>query len=146
MPRGIPTSGQIPEGRTFFDHFLVRAGIHMEQMPSASRLRLERFCTEGLTVVKSEIGICDGLAASSPPMRITGYEFEHICEVEPARDIDGSVRRFMPQDRYQNTRNPPLTSYWRRSVLQIQNSEPLSGQRSLCSYYSPRSAIRGRMR
>ena len=44
-------------------------------------------------------------------MRISGYEFEHICDIEPARDKDGLVRQFMPQGRYKNTRNLPLNHY-----------------------------------
>ena len=44
-------------------------------------------------------------------MKIAGYEFEHICYIQPARGIDGSVRRFMPQDRYQNARNLPLNTF-----------------------------------
>ena len=26
------------------------------------------------------------------PMRIAGYEFDHICEIDPVRETDGSVR------------------------------------------------------
>jgi|ERR1700675_1650922 len=44
-------------------------------------------------------------------MRIAGYEFEHICAIQPTRDADGSVRRLMPQDRYKNARNLPLNKY-----------------------------------
>jgi hypothetical protein len=44
-------------------------------------------------------------------MRIDGYEFEHICDIEPARDIRGCVRLFMPHDRYENARNLPLNRY-----------------------------------
>jgi hypothetical protein len=46
-------------------------------------------------------------------MRIAGYEFMYVCDIEPLRDTDGSVRRFMPQDRYRNARNLPLNSYGR---------------------------------
>ena len=48
---------------------------------------------------------------SSSPMRIADRDFEHVCDIEPARDTDGSVRQFMPQDRYQNERNLPLNRY-----------------------------------
>src|SRR5437016_5260383 len=44
-------------------------------------------------------------------MRLAGYEFEHICDIEPARAADDSVWLFMPQDRYKNTRNLPLNRY-----------------------------------
>lgn len=45
-------------------------------------------------------------------MRIAGYEFDHICEIDPVRDTDGSVRLFMPQGRYKkNAQNLPLNRY-----------------------------------
>ena len=44
-------------------------------------------------------------------MKIAGYEFEHICDIEPARDADGSVRQFMPQSQYKNARSLPLNKY-----------------------------------
>lgn len=44
-------------------------------------------------------------------MNISGYDFHHVCDIEPARDADGSVRRIMPQDRYRNARNLPLNTY-----------------------------------
>jgi hypothetical protein len=44
-------------------------------------------------------------------MRIAGCEFDHVCDIEPARDAGGSVRPFMPQSRYLNARNLPLNRY-----------------------------------
>src|SRR5579871_3679680 len=44
-------------------------------------------------------------------MTIADYKFEYVSDIEPARDIDGSVRPFMPQDRYKNARNLPLNKY-----------------------------------
>lgn len=44
-------------------------------------------------------------------MTFAGYEFEHVCDVEPLRDAGGVSVRFMPQDRYQNARNLPLNRY-----------------------------------
>ena len=44
-------------------------------------------------------------------MRIGAYEFDAICDIEPIRDTDGSVRLFVPQGRYGNTRNLPLNRY-----------------------------------
>ena len=44
-------------------------------------------------------------------MTICGYEFEYVCDIEPLRDADGSVRQFMPQIRYPNPRNLPLSRY-----------------------------------
>ena len=50
----------------------------------------------------------EDLMLSLGTMRIASYEFEHIGDIEPVQDIDGSVRPFMPQDRYKNVRNLPL--------------------------------------
>ncbi|OKY79116.1 MAG: hypothetical protein BTN85_1622 [Candidatus Methanohalarchaeum thermophilum] len=33
-------------------------------------------------------------------MRLDGIEFNFVCEIEPVRDGDGSIRYFMPQKRY----------------------------------------------
>lgn len=44
-------------------------------------------------------------------MKIAGYEFEHVCDIDSARATDGSVQLFMPQDRYKNARNLPLNKY-----------------------------------
>lgn len=44
-------------------------------------------------------------------MKFVGYEFEHVCNVEPLRDADGVCVRFMPQNRYENARNLPLNRY-----------------------------------
>jgi hypothetical protein len=44
-------------------------------------------------------------------MKIAGYEFDHVCDIEPTREPGGSVQRFMPQDRYQNARSLPLNRY-----------------------------------
>ena len=44
-------------------------------------------------------------------MRIGGYEFEHVGDIEPMRNADGSVQEFMPQSRYKNARTLPLDRY-----------------------------------
>lgn len=44
-------------------------------------------------------------------MKIGIYEFQYICDVEPERGPDGSIRQFMPQARYQNARSLPLNRY-----------------------------------
>lgn len=44
-------------------------------------------------------------------MKICGYEFEYVCDIDPLKDADGSVRQFMPQTRYRNARNLPLNRY-----------------------------------
>jgi hypothetical protein len=44
-------------------------------------------------------------------MKLSGFEFEHVCDIEPAQAADGSVQHFMPQPRYRNLRNLPLNRY-----------------------------------
>ena len=44
-------------------------------------------------------------------MRISGFEFDYVDRIEPLRDSDGSVRQFMPQNRYKNTQETPLNRY-----------------------------------
>jgi hypothetical protein len=44
-------------------------------------------------------------------MRLAGYEFEHICDIEPVRGTDHSVRLFTPQGRYKNVQSLPLNKY-----------------------------------
>jgi hypothetical protein len=44
-------------------------------------------------------------------MKIADYEFERIGDINPVRDADGSIERFMPQRRYKNLRNVSLNKY-----------------------------------
>jgi hypothetical protein len=44
-------------------------------------------------------------------MRVAGYEFDCIGEIEPERDAGGGVLQYMPQGRYRNARNLPLNRY-----------------------------------
>jgi hypothetical protein len=44
-------------------------------------------------------------------MKIAGFEFEHVGDIEPARGADGSLQQFMPQARYENARSLPLNRY-----------------------------------
>jgi hypothetical protein len=44
-------------------------------------------------------------------VKILGYEFEHVGEIEPVRSPNGAVGQFMPQARYENARNLPLNKY-----------------------------------
>lgn len=44
-------------------------------------------------------------------MNIEGFEFVHICKIEPERDADGFVVSYMPQARYANVRGLPLHGY-----------------------------------
>jgi hypothetical protein len=41
-------------------------------------------------------------------VRFADYEFEHVCDVEPLRETDGTLRQHMPQGRYKNARDLPL--------------------------------------
>lgn len=44
-------------------------------------------------------------------IRIGEYVFRYICDIEPERDADGGIRRFTPQDRYNNHAALPLNTY-----------------------------------
>jgi hypothetical protein len=44
-------------------------------------------------------------------MKLAGYEFVYICDIEPVRNPDGSVQQFMPQARYDNLRGVALNKY-----------------------------------
>jgi hypothetical protein len=44
-------------------------------------------------------------------MKLGNYEFEHVCDIEPVRETDGTLRQHMPQGRYKNARNLPLNRY-----------------------------------
>jgi hypothetical protein len=44
-------------------------------------------------------------------MKLGDYEFEYVCDIEPVRETDGTLRQHMPQDRYKNARNLPLNRY-----------------------------------
>jgi len=37
-------------------------------------------------------------------MNVGGFEFEHISEIEPIRDVNGVLKEFLPQGRYRNLR------------------------------------------
>lgn len=44
-------------------------------------------------------------------MNIAGYEFVHVCRIEPNIDTDGIVRRYLPQVSFLNERSLPLNRY-----------------------------------
>ena len=44
-------------------------------------------------------------------MKIGGYEFSYVGDIEPVREPDRTIRQFLPQDRYVNARNIPLNQY-----------------------------------
>ena len=62
-------------------------------------------------------------------MNIAGRKFEFVDDIEPVRDADGSVREFMPQSQYKNTRNLPLNKYGAGPFckFKITNRLPVSG-------------------
>lgn len=42
---------------------------------------------------------------------LNGYAFCLICTIDPERNEDGSIREFLPQDRYRNAAMVPLNNY-----------------------------------
>ncbi len=44
-------------------------------------------------------------------MNISGYAFEHVCDIAPILGADGIVRASMPQDRYVKRELYPLNKY-----------------------------------
>lgn len=44
-------------------------------------------------------------------MKLGDYNFEHVCDIEPMRNPDGTLTQFMPQGRYRNARNVALNTY-----------------------------------
>ncbi|GHC21217.1 GIY-YIG nuclease family protein [Aidingimonas halophila] len=48
---------------------------------------------------------------SHETLEIGGYAFKHICDIEPVKNDDGTVREFTPQDRYENTGRLALNRY-----------------------------------
>jgi hypothetical protein len=48
---------------------------------------------------------------SRPEMLLAGHDFAHVCDIEPHRNADGTVRAFKPQGRYENTRGLKLHKY-----------------------------------
>ncbi len=52
-------------------------------------------------------------------MKIDGYEFEHICDIEPLKEANGSVRRLMPQGVTTWIGERPKTEFETRSKLAL---------------------------
>lgn len=44
-------------------------------------------------------------------MQIGPYLFDHVCRIEPDREDDGTIRTFMPQALFINSRSLPLSRY-----------------------------------
>jgi hypothetical protein len=44
-------------------------------------------------------------------MKLAGYEFVHICRIEPVLHADGRIRQYMPQANFTNARSLPLNRY-----------------------------------
>jgi hypothetical protein len=55
-----------------------------------------------------------------PRLTIASYEFEQICELAPYRNPDGTVRQFMPQDRYKNLWGILLNKYGKGPFCKFQ--------------------------
>jgi hypothetical protein len=68
-------------------------------------------------------------------MEIGGHRFEHVGDIQPERNDDGSLREYMPQSKYVNARLLPLKQVRRRPFLQIQDTEPLRFERCVRSHH-----------
>ena len=44
-------------------------------------------------------------------MEIGGHRFEHVGDIQPERNDDGSLREYLPQSKYVNARQLPLNRY-----------------------------------
>jgi hypothetical protein len=62
-------------------------------------------------------------------MKVGIYEFNHVCDLEPIRDGNGSVLPLQPMGRYQNTRGLPLNRYGKGPFckFRIPNEYRMSG-------------------
>ena len=65
----------------------------------------------------------------SRSMKVAGYDFQFVCDIKPQRNPDGTVKRFMPQSRYENSENLPLHKYGKGPFCKfgIQSQHELSG-------------------
>jgi hypothetical protein len=74
------------------------------------RALIKRALAPASVVSQFEIGIPTG-ACHHLPMKIAGYEFEHVGDIQPVHGPDGSIQQLMPQGRYKNAHNVPLNRY-----------------------------------
>lgn len=44
-------------------------------------------------------------------LKVEGYDFELICQIEPRKNPDGTTKQFMPQSQYKNLGNLSLNKY-----------------------------------
>ncbi|MGX9353938.1 hypothetical protein ACS3SW_01880 [Roseobacteraceae bacterium S113] len=44
-------------------------------------------------------------------MHVLGYPFIHVTNIAPVQLSDGTIKQFMPQERYANVANLPLNKY-----------------------------------
>ncbi len=44
-------------------------------------------------------------------MEINGHKFERVSDIQPEQNPDGTLREFMPQERYLNAKQLPLNTY-----------------------------------
>ena len=64
--------------------------------------------------------------------KLGNYDFEHICEIVPARGSDGTLTQFMPQSRYRNGRNLPLNKFGAGPFCRFK----IPGRFQLCGVYA----------
>jgi hypothetical protein len=62
-------------------------------------------------------------------VKIGGYEFDYVCEIEPFRSENGSVQSLLPMGRYRNARHLMLNRYGRGPFckFRIPNTQHMSG-------------------
>ncbi len=44
-------------------------------------------------------------------MKLGDHDFVFVCDIDPVRNEDGSVKDYMPQVRYKNLKNIPINKY-----------------------------------
>lgn len=65
-------------------------------------------------------------------MKIGRYEFERVCAIEPEKNLDGSIKEFMPQSRYHIGRDIPLNRYGGGPYCKFK----IPNDRNLCGVYA----------
>ena len=83
---------------------LPRLATSIFEAPSGERPGLNVLATP----ISADLEIVD---RGHRRLTVEGYDFELICEIEPRKNADGSVKRFMPQSQYENLRNLSLNKY-----------------------------------
>lgn len=67
-------------------------------------------------------------------LKVAGYDFQLICEVEPLKNPDGTIAQFMPQSRYRNLDNLCLNKYGKGPFCEFRIPDHIEFERCVCSY------------